>query len=60
MEKIVSQENEIFDILGECLGFKDSQKFDSISIEVRAAAGGEEAGLFSLELAKIYQRYISN
>jgi protein subunit release factor A len=46
--------------LGECLGFQDSQKYDSISVEIRAAAGGEEAGLFSLELAKIYQRYISN
>jgi peptide chain release factor 1 len=57
----ITQQQKIIDELGEklieALTPKDPNDQRDVIIEIRAGAGGDEAGLFAAELFRMYQRY---
>lgn len=56
--KSIEEELKNLDRKIENLIFEETQPQRDIIIEIRAAAGGEEAALFSADLFKMYSRYI--
>ena len=60
LEEISAQEatlRALEEILGEALTPKDPNDDRDVIVEVRAGAGGDEAGLFAGELFRMYSRY---
>ena len=63
MEEITTQEatlERLSEQLGEALTPKDPNDDRDVIFEIRAGAGGDEAGLFAAELFRMYQRYAEN
>ncbi len=59
-EEIRTQEAELDRLaaeIAEMLIPKDPNDERNVIVEIRAGAGGDEAGLFAAELARMYQRY---
>lgn len=59
-EEIDGQENRVEQLsqrLAQALAPKDPNDERDVIVEIRAGAGGEEAGLFAGELFRMYQRY---
>jgi peptide chain release factor 1 len=52
-----TQETELFQELRFALLPKDPNDEKNVIVEIRAGAGGDEAGLFAAELARMYMRY---
>ena len=57
IEKLSSKQEELFKELKLSLISKDPNDDKEIIMEIRAGAGGEEAGLFAAELFRMYSRY---
>lgn len=60
LEEISAQEGTLRDLeekLGDALTPKDPNDDRDVIVEVRAGAGGDEAGLFAGELFRMYTRY---
>lgn len=59
-EEIATQEKRMAELgerLAEALTAKDPNDERDVIVEIRAGAGGEEAGLFAAELFRMYSRY---
>ena len=63
LEEIATQEKTLEALggrLGEALTPKDPNDDRDVIFEIRAGAGGDEAGLFAAELFRMYSRYAEN
>ena len=63
LEEIATQEKTLGtlgDELGKALTPKDPNDERDVIFEIRAGAGGDEAGLFAAELFRMYSRYAEN
>ncbi len=57
LESLESQKEELYQELRLALLPKDPNDEKDVIVEIRAGAGGDEAGLFAAELARMYMRY---
>ena len=57
IENLESQQNRLLDKLKFSLLPRDANDDKDIIMEIRAGAGGEEAGLFAADLFRMYSRY---
>lgn len=57
LERLKIEEKEIFDKLLQSLIEKDERDERDVIMEIRAAAGGEEASLFAADLFRMYSYY---
>jgi peptide chain release factor 1 len=57
LEGLVAQREVLEDVLRRLLVPKDPRDEKDVIIEIRAGAGGDEAGLFAAELFRMYSRY---
>lgn len=55
--RLAAEKKEIENKLDEMLQEKDSRDSKNVIVEIRAGAGGDEAGLFAGELFKMYFKY---
>lgn len=57
LESLDTQKEELYQRLRVALLPKDPNDEKDVIVEIRAGAGGDEAGLFAAELARMYMRY---
>ncbi|MDH7488850.1 MAG: peptide chain release factor 1 [Anaerolineae bacterium] len=57
LESLEAQKEELYQELRLALLPKDPNDEKDVIVEIRAGAGGDEAGLFAAELARMYMRY---
>lgn len=60
LSEIQSRQEKIAGQLDDILTFKDPNNPKDVIIEIRAAAGGDEASLFASELFRMYNRWAEN
>ena len=58
--QLVQQEEELLEKLRILLIPKDPNDEKNVIVEIRAGAGGDEAGLFAADLYRMYTRYAEN
>ncbi|MBC7259563.1 MAG: peptide chain release factor 1 [Chloroflexi bacterium] len=57
IQSLEAQKDELYQQLRLALLPKDPNDEKDVIVEIRAGAGGDEAGLFAAELARMYMRY---
>jgi peptide chain release factor 1 len=60
IELLVNRQEELEQQMRSLLIPKDSRDDKNVLIEIRAGAGGDEAGIFAADLLRIYGRYAEN
>jgi peptide chain release factor 1 len=60
LEELVPRSEILQDALRRMLVPKDPRDDKNVLIEIRAGAGGDEAGLFAANLSRMYMRYAEN
>lgn len=57
MNKLKQEQDELLEQVKSSLVYKDPNDDKDVIVEIRAGAGGEEAGLFAADLFRMYSRY---
>jgi len=60
IEKLNARQNELYEKLRLMLLPRDPKDEKNVIMEIRAGAGGDEAGLFAADLYRMYTRYAEN
>ncbi|MBN1584593.1 MAG: peptide chain release factor 1 [Anaerolineae bacterium] len=60
LDELEPRSERLFEELKRMLLPKDPRDDKNVIVEIRAGAGGDEAGLFGAELARMYMRYAEN
>ncbi len=60
IERLIARQEELYEKLRLMLLPRDPKDEKNVIMEVRAGAGGDEAGLFAADLYRMYTRYAEN